>query len=221
VKTSFKLDEEVFGRTTINGLGEANAESSSDSAPIASRFTKRNQFLAAVGDGKSDKGSEESKSPLQSDPSSETPKCKENSIHGGIERLEEFIREGKDIFAVLDSNRNEAVNACKDLAEYLGEGGGIGATSTLLGILAQFASNIESALKKHDDQQEAESRRQRKKGDASSTQEDDVSKDSSTTSRVLESEATGRSLVLLVNEMLKDSNERTKDDYKKGASIRG
>jgi hypothetical protein len=46
------FDEEVFGRTTIQRLGtKANAESSSDSAPIASRFTKRNQFLAAVGDG--------------------------------------------------------------------------------------------------------------------------------------------------------------------------
>jgi hypothetical protein len=211
------LTKEVFGQTTIQRLGlKANAESSSDSAPTPSRFTKRNQFLEAVGNGKSDKGSEESKPLLQSDPSSETPKSKENSIHGGIERLEEFIRDGKEIFSVLDSNRNEAVDACKDLAEYLGEGGGIGATSTLLGILAQFASNIESALKKYDDQQEAESRRQRKKGDASSTQEDDASKDASTTSRELESEATGRSLVLLVNEMLKDSNERTKSDYKKG-----
>jgi hypothetical protein len=248
-------DEVFGRKTTQRLGTKANADSSSDSAPSTSRvelmtsllsrttdgsaqtakpevegpkverFTKRNQFLAAVGDVKSDKGSaqshnsEESNPPLrqlQSDPSSETPKRKENSIQGGIERLEEFIREGKDIFAVLDSNRSEAVNACRDLAEYLGEGGGIGATSTLLGILAQFASNIEAALKKYDDQQEAESRRQRKKGDASSTQDDDASKDASTTSRVLESEATGRSLVLLVNEMLKDSNERTKTDYKKG-----
>lgn len=240
------MTNEVFGRKTTQRLG-TKADSSSDSAPSASRmeamtsllsrasegcaqtvqpeaemlkverFSKRNQFLAAVGNGKSDKGSEEPPpSHLQSDPSSETPKCKDNSIQGGIERLEEFIREGKDIFAVLNSNRSEAVSACRGLAEYLGEGGGIGATSTLLGILAQFASNIEAALKKYDDQQEAESRRQRKKGDISSTQEDDASKDASTTCRVLESEAKGRSLVLLVNEMLKDSNERTKNDYKKG-----
>jgi hypothetical protein len=209
-------------------------------APKVERFTKRDQFLKAIKEGKTqqtDPSSSDTAIPqdrvtqllgLQEETKGASPSLKgvdaisnivtepekENSLQGGIARLDHFLREGKSIFVKLDSDRSLALSACRDLSKYCAEASGVGATSTLLGILAEFASNIDTALKKHDEQQEAESRRQRKKGGPSAQPDEET--DKLVTTKEPASSGQGKSLVFLVNEMLQEANNRTKEDFKKG-----
>lgn len=138
-----------------------------------------------------------------------------NTLQGGIVRLEKFLKEATKTCSMLDESRKEALDACRDLSQYCGESGGTNATSTLLGILAQFATNLHEALKKYDSKLEAERRRQRKRSEEHShASSDDASKSSVTSSEA--HAANNKSLVLLVSDMLKDANERTKEDFRKG-----
>ncbi|KAL7568682.1 hypothetical protein ACA910_021679 [Epithemia clementina (nom. ined.)] len=139
-----------------------------------------------------------------------------NSIYGGIERLQSFIENAEVSVSDLEHLKVEALAAAQELSKFGGEGRNTGATSTLLDILFQFSSNLESALKKYDDKCAAEAKRKKAKSgvvDSESTQESR----SQTTSDGGGSEE--ESLVLMVNKMLKYANESTREDFRKGRFI--
>jgi hypothetical protein len=141
----------------------------------------------------------------------------QNSLQGGIVRLEAFIRKGKETLVELESSQKSALDACSSLSKYCGEGcGAATASSTLLGILAQFASNVDAALIKFDRQQKAEIRRQKTQVATVPTAQPTGSSETETPASPSEKvdESSGQeklSLVLLVNEWLNDanSNDRT------------
>ena len=127
-------------------------------------FGKRDAFLAAIEarkppeptelDGKPQSNREE-----EPPPEKESFVAKDASLKSGIERLEAFIADSKNVLRKLEDERDRAIDACKSLSRYCGESGGERATASLIGILSQFATNLESAVKKHDERKEAEKRR--------------------------------------------------------------
>jgi hypothetical protein len=134
----------------------------------------------------------------------------QNSLQGGIVRLEEFICKGKETLVELESSRNFALDACSSFSKYCGEGCDAAmASSTLLGILAQFASNVDAALIKFDRQQKAETRRQKTQGVTTPPTESDEAPPTPFSDKADESSGQEKSLVLLVNEWLNDANDRT------------
>jgi Formin Homology 2 Domain len=186
---------------------------------ISDVFAKRDQFLAAIKDTKKDDKLPANElivsatSPDFADDSKilqvSSPKI-ENTLSGGMKRLRSFIETVEESFSRLEKQRDEALEACKDLSRYCGESGGIGATTLLLNILAQFAKNVEDALKKHDEQQQNDARKQKAQEarDIRSTASNDVVQ--------FAEKKDGRSLVLLVNDILKNANPRFKEDFKSG-----
>jgi hypothetical protein len=92
-------------------------------------------------------------------PSPEKPK-REATIDGGIQKLEDFIAEADETLKKLKENKDGAINSCKALSKYCGEGGGEKAATSLLGILFQFATNLSDAVKKYDKRLELEAKRE-------------------------------------------------------------
>ena len=90
----------------------------------------------------------------------EIPAIKEGTLSSGMCRLEKFIAEADVILKDLVEDKSKSLKACKDLSKYCGEKGGERVTSTLLGILSQFATNLSSAVGKHDNRKEAEARKE-------------------------------------------------------------
>lgn len=149
-----------------------------------------------------------------------------DTVEEGSERLKEVIREGRKTLVNLDSSHLEALNACKDLSEYCGEGSATGTTSKLLEILSQFASNVHAAVNKFDHQQAIQARQKRegqlapklavKKAATTSTSRDDTPP----TKNLLDEKL----LVLRVNKWLRDdadygaNRKQTKQDYSKSCA---
>jgi Formin Homology 2 Domain/Subunit CCDC53 of WASH complex len=140
-----------------------------------------------------------------------------NNVHAAVARLRDFIMESDVLVEKLVAEKDETMAASRELARYCGESAGHGATSILLGILSGFASSLEEALKKHDQKRLAEEKRKKRREEERSAAQTKgpqnavvESVDSS------ESDETGASLVLMVNQMLKDANPRTKEDFKNG-----
>ena len=138
-----------------------------------------------------------------------------DTLEGGIERLREFLSFAGSTKQNLCEARKTALDSCRELSRYCGESGGTGATTTLLGILAQFAANLDSALLKYDAAQEASIRRQRKDGNNPVTGNNDPERNANAP-KGDETNGNGESLVVLVSNMLKQANDRTKEDFKKG-----
>jgi hypothetical protein len=109
----------------------------------------------------------------------------------------------------------ETLEACKSFSRYCGESSGTGATSTLLGILAEFTTKLADALDKYDRKQTAREKKLRRKGDDTSVSSDTTGMSST----IAASSTNGQSLVVLVNDMLKNANSRTIDDFKKGRLV--
>jgi len=86
-----------------------------------------------------------------------------STIHGGIRRLEEFVIEAEDALKELKKNKGAAVDACRALANYCGEQEGENAAITLLDVLFQFASKLDSAVSKYDQKLEMERKRSLRK----------------------------------------------------------
>jgi len=191
--------------------------------PRSEVFAKREQFLAALKESKKDSSKNsnvpESSAPkksslpsLEAESSPEKSSTKfENTLEGGMNRLRNFIENVEESYSRLEEQRNETLEACRDLTKYCGESGGVGSTITLLGVLSQFAKNIEAALKKYDQQQQSQARKQK-------TQEakEIRSTSSSDSSQPPEKK---ESLVFLVNDVLKNANPRFKEDFKKGRML--
>jgi len=150
----------------------------------------------------------------QKEPTPPVLVANKSSIQGGIDRLQKFIAIETETYADLLNRRDKALQACRDTAKYCGESGGVGAIAPLLSVLAQFAANIDEAIKKYDHKQKSLNRSQRDNGF-----KDTVSCNESTMSAATngtEAKEAKKSLVLMVNEMLKKANDRTKEDFKKG-----
>jgi hypothetical protein len=132
----------------------------------------------------------------------------QNSLWGGVRRLENFIATAERIVANLEIEREEALQSCVNLSKYCGESGGERASASLLGVLSEFAVLLDQAVKKHDEKVEAEARRAafEKKRQVHSPRKDPPSS----------TRKSKKSLVLAVNELLKEASDQTKDDFTKG-----
>ncbi|GAX11743.1 hypothetical protein FisN_7Lh124 [Fistulifera solaris] len=161
------------------------------------RFAQRDLFLAVV----------EDKKPKGKVVLDEVTMNRET----GINRLRRFIAEETETYAILIQKRDQALNACRDTSKYCGEGGGHGSIASLLGVLAQFADNLEEAVKKYDQRVQREMRSKKQKSDQSC-----ASSVQTVSTGQTEAKNAKRSLILMVNEMLKDATERTKEDFTKG-----
>ena len=110
-------------------------------------FQKREQFLAAM-EAKKKTSSPNSSTDVENDARKPASQRIENNIVGGTTRLRNFIDSVEDSFTRLETQRDEALVACRTLSTYCGEAGGISSTTTLLDVLSQFVRNVESSVKK-------------------------------------------------------------------------
>mmetsp|Transcript_18204 Transcript_18204/g.41782 ORF Transcript_18204/g.41782 Transcript_18204/m.41782 type:complete len:1297 (+) Transcript_18204:2-3892(+) len=168
----------------------------------------------------------------------------EFSMDASIRRLEKFVGEANYVtMPQLESQRAAAVEACQDLASFFCEKGGERAASKLLEILAGFAANIDHSVRKYDEQQKILARKEatfkkKKKMKTSSAAKSIVSKitkmkdktilsKSDTTDQVSTNKpppvpvAAGekKSIVLMVNEMLKVAGDKEIDDFVAGKKV--
>jgi hypothetical protein len=185
----------------------------------------RDAFLAAIEARKPPEPSEvdgKLQSKQEQDPPSEKAPfvAKDASLKSGIERLEAFIADSKNVLGKLEDERDRAIDACKSLSRYCGESGGERATASLIGILSQFAMNLEAAVKKHDERKEAEKRReaaaQKKKEQGLDTSFQAKPLPSKTPKKPTDPTTKGQSLVLMVNELLREAPAEAKEDFKNG-----
>jgi hypothetical protein len=162
----------------------------------------------------------------------------EFSLEASIRRLEKFIGEANYvILPKLQSQRNDAVEACKNLASFFCEAPSERGASNLLKILAGFATGIDQAVRKYDEQQKILARKEaamRKKNNRkTSSKGGKKSKlklnplkrnkkhptpEASSETTKAEGEGNGekKSLVLMVNEMLKVAGDKEIEDYVSG-----
>jgi hypothetical protein len=104
--------------------------------------------------------SDEEKKDAEEPVTPKMPEIKEGTLSDGMARLEQFITDADIILKGLLAEKTKSLKACKDLSKYCGESGGERVTSTLLGILSQFATNLSAAVEKHDNRKEAEARKE-------------------------------------------------------------
>lgn len=187
-----------------------NKEDSFADIPKTENFAKRDDFLAAI-DSKR-------KASLESTRDSESRRSSnsriENNFQGGMTRLRQFIDSVDDSFMRLQKQKDEALQCSKDFAKYCGETGGVGSTGPLLDTLSKFTRNVESALTTYDERQQRMSTR--KKKDDKKLGESRQSLDERSTNLP---EKDGRSLILMVNDVLKSANPSFKEDFKKGRKL--
>ncbi len=157
----------------------------------------------------------------------------EFSLEASIRRLEKFVGEANYvILPKLQAQRDEAIQACKNLATFFCEAPSERAASNLLKILAGFATGIEQSVKKYDEKQkilarkEAAMKKKKKKDPAKKnklnlnpfkTKKTTIKQGPSEASKA-ENDGSGekKSLVLMVNEMLKVAGDKEIEDYVSG-----
>jgi hypothetical protein len=163
----------------------------------------------------------------------------EFSLDASIRRLEKFVTESTYvILPKLVVEQTQAVEACKDLSSFFCESGREKAASNLLKILDEFASGIDRAVMKYDQQQKIEARKkatQKRKSLTSSKPPAPEILTSATQhsiptekkrplpdaiSRISAEDGGGegenKSLVLMVNEMLRMAGDRQLRDFVEG-----
>jgi hypothetical protein len=178
----------------------------SESRPSQQGFAQRDLFLAAIKEKSCEK-----KIP-EKNVSKKSLGDLDNSLASGVKRLNDFINEVEPAFSTLESHRDEALEACKSLSKYCGESGGTSSTIPLLDILAQFASNLQEALKKYDAQEKSVTKKHKHV-------ETKVNQPDNTKEPGHQPLKDGRSIVHLVNDVLKNANPRFKEDFKKGRCL--
>jgi len=161
----------------------------------------------------------------------------EFSLEASIRRLEKFVGEANYvIMPKLQSQRDEAVDACKNLASFFCEAPSESTASNLLKILAGFATGIDQAVKKYDEQQKILARREaamkkNKKNDKASKpakknklklnpfgnkKRPTAEASSKPTQAEVAANGEKKSLVLMVNEMLKVAGDKEIEAYVSG-----
>jgi hypothetical protein len=154
------------------------------------------------------------------------------SLKHSVEKIEDFLEQGNDSFKQLKAVNEEAVKTCKELSDFFCEKGAEKATSNLFEILAEFAANLDRAVKKQDEQEKRREARLKssslrksqvahsatssmKKGPAKSPTNSTVST-ASTVSAASDDSIGGKSLVFMVNQMLKKAGDKMKEDFANG-----
>ena len=165
----------------------------------------------------------------------------EFSLEASIRRLEKFVAEVNCVvLPKLEKDRLDAVEACKDLASFFCESGGEKVANNLLKILGGFAAGIDQAVTKYDEQQKILNRKEaamkKRKNAAASTKSTSsavAAKDGSIpikmekrrpspeisskpSSSEIAEQGEKKSLVLMVNEMLKIAGDKDIEDYMQG-----
>ena len=147
------------------------------------------------------------------------PRSMDYNLSSAIVRLQKFLNLSDSIFSDLESKRDQAIRACKDLSEFFCESGGEKAAAGLLGILAEFAVNLDNAVKKHDEKQEMEERKKKtakfRKSNATQSNKE-VGENKPKSAGHKQKSKAKQSLVLMVNEMLKVAGDKTKAEFAKG-----
>eukprot|EP00934_Nitzschia_sp_Nitz4_P000444 Nitzschia sp. Nitz4//scaffold34_size148208//121684//127830//NITZ4_002993-RA/size148208-processed-gene-0.54-mRNA-1//-1//CDS//3329548834//444//frame0 len=137
------------------------------------------------------------------------------NLAGAIGRIESFLVEANLVYPELEAKRDQAVQACTDLAEFFCESGGERMAPSLLGILSEFSSNLDRAVKKYDHQQKLEAKR---KASADKKSQDAASNAPNESKPKKKSHVEKKSLVLMVNEMLKVAGDKQKQDFVNGVT---
>lgn len=174
---------------------------------------------------------------------------KNTGLQAGIQRLSCFLSKANKIYSQLKSDRDTAIETCKEMSIYCGESGGERATDTLLNILSEFASNMQGAVTKHDKAMQAEAKKQKQNrqdkgtpkkqrrnpeetrvGSSPSKRKPSPAKEKKCSvgnpkgnpkqrqspGAKSKPQGKGTSLVLMVNELLREANEQTKKDFSQG-----
>jgi hypothetical protein len=143
------------------------------------------------------------------------PEEKSYTYQGAINRISKFMEEAKIVFAELEAKRDQALTACNELTEFFCETGGEQNAPPLLSILAEFSENLNKALGKYDNQQKAEARKKANKDKKSQDIADKSTMKKEKSSRK-SAQAQKKSLVLMVNEMLKIAGDKQREDFVNG-----
>jgi hypothetical protein len=163
---------------------------------------------------------------------------REFTLDTAIRRLEKFISEASYVILPrLESERAEAIEACRDLSSFFCEPGGEKMASNLLKILDEFACQIDRAVAKYDEQEKREARKRASKKRKSLTESkppapemplkythngslEDKTRPYPETPKASshdnEDQGEKKSLVLMVNEMLKVAGDDQIKDFLEG-----
>ena len=194
-------------RPSVGDLLKAVQNSSSDDNPEC--VSPRDSLLASLKEG------------MDETETSAGHKVSEStySAAASITRIDTFLREANAVLLNLESERDKAIETCRELSDFFCESSGEKAASALLGILTEFATNLDRAVKKYDDQQRKEERKKpslaKKATDSSVTKAAARGKPTDQVDEV-SSENKAKSLVYMVNEMLKAVGDKAKEDFTKG-----
>ncbi|KAL3939172.1 MAG: hypothetical protein SGBAC_006061 [Bacillariaceae sp.] len=158
------------------------------------------------------------------------------NLISAVNKIDDFLTQANSGFDQLKQVNDEAIKTCRELSDFFCEKGGENVAKNLLAVLATFAENLEQAVKKQEEQQKRRESRLKnaklKKVQTSTTSPkqgqqharsptnsvvSNVSNISSV-SGVSEDSIGGKSLVLMVNQMLKMVGDKAKEDYAKGIS---
>ncbi|KAL3921388.1 MAG: hypothetical protein SGILL_002772 [Bacillariaceae sp.] len=170
----------------------------------------------------------------------------EFSLHAAIRRLEKFVAEASCVVLPrLESDRAKAAEACKELASFFCEPGGERAAANLLKILDEFSTDVNRSVAKYDHQQKVDARKKASKKRKSLTGSKPPVPENHpvvnhTLGRLPESKSSlpgapgsssapsqtsvdsdKKSLVLMVNEMLKMAGDKQVKDFKQGVVDEG
>mmetsp|Transcript_31368 Transcript_31368/g.75591 ORF Transcript_31368/g.75591 Transcript_31368/m.75591 type:complete len:2165 (-) Transcript_31368:45-6539(-) len=210
-------------------------------------FANRSNFLSSViGAGESTEGQRpETKTETVTNPSPADMKIESQDGDTGdngynmvsaVNKIDDFLTQATSGFDQLKQVNQEAIKTCKELLDFFCEKGGEMAASNLLAVLATFAENLEQAVKKQEEQEkrrEARLKNARSKKVQTSTTSpkqgqqharsptNSVVSNTSVISNVSgasEDSIGGKSLILMVNQMLKMVGDKAKEDYAKGIS---
>jgi hypothetical protein len=162
----------------------------------------------------------------------------EFSLEASIRRLEKFVSEVcYVVLPKLEAERTQAIDACKALASFFCESGGEKTASNLLKILAEFSANIDQGIRKYDEQKTIEARKNASKKRKSLTNSKPPAPEMLSTKQVsssyddkkrpvpeapkvsafdAEEQVEKKSLVLMVNEMLKVAGDEQIRDFVSG-----
>jgi hypothetical protein len=151
------------------------------------------------------------------------------SIRNSVEKIEEFLAQATEGYEQIKAVNEQATKTSKELSNFFCEEGGEKVTSKLLGILAVFASSLDLAVKKQDEQEKRREARlkpsQLRKSQTSRVAKGILPARSPTNSAIStiteasdDSSTRGKSLVFMVNQMLKIAGDKMKQDYAKGVT---
>ena len=262
------LDPRAGLFAAIKARGTEDDEDASEKPPVDPRAA----MLAAI---KSRGGGDDGKAK----PNDESNEPKQD-FSPGVLRLESFLADATSELEALDKRKTSAVQACKDLSLYFGEGGSEKSAAPLLSVLSTFCKSIDDAVKGYEKRKVLEEKKKaaaekeaaakgktpskpavaskisfvigdskRKEIDPDDRKEDSSKPDNDTNAKCESSQIesnqsalstdsldtdvdveapvdskpsvkNGKSLVLMVNEMLQAASPRTRREFQKGRTYK-